>query len=123
MQLNMPTESKSGADSNTDARPADTSLAAGEPSSPSGAEVSSDCQVSASQRDTSRDVNSQDVDADAGLSTKAVHAGERRNKPEGSITAPVFMASTYSFESTDALMRFVEGEDQREEYGRYGKSQ
>lgn len=55
-----------------------------------------------------------------GLSTKCVHAGERRQKPEGSITAPIFTASTFTFESTDALMRFVEGREQREEYGRYG---
>lgn len=55
-----------------------------------------------------------------GLSTRCVHAGERRQKPEGSITAPIFNAATYTFESTDSLMRFVEGEEQREEYGRYG---
>lgn len=58
--------------------------------------------------------------SDGGLSTKSVHAGERRQKPEGSITAPIFTASTYTFESTDALLRFVDGEEQREEYGRYG---
>ncbi len=55
-----------------------------------------------------------------GLSTKCVHSGERRQKPEGSITAPIFTASTFTFESTDALLRFVEGKEQREEYGRYG---
>ena len=55
-----------------------------------------------------------------GLSTHCVHAGERRQKPEGSITAPIFTASTYTFEDTDALLRFVEGQEHREEYGRYG---
>ncbi len=55
-----------------------------------------------------------------GLSTQSVHAGERRQKPEGAIAAPIFTASTYTFESTDALLRFVEGLEQREEYGRYG---
>ncbi len=55
-----------------------------------------------------------------GLSTKSVHAGERRQKPEGSITSPIFTASTYTFESTDSLLRFVDGLEQREEYGRYG---
>ena len=55
-----------------------------------------------------------------GLSTKCVHAGERRQKPEGSITAPIFTASTFTFESTDDLLRFVDGDEQREEYGRYG---
>jgi len=58
--------------------------------------------------------------ADAGLSTKSVHSGERRQKSEGSITAPIFTASTYTFESTDSLMRFVNGNEQREEYSRYG---
>jgi cystathionine gamma-synthase len=55
-----------------------------------------------------------------GLSTKSVHAGERRQKAEGAIAAPIFTASTYTFESTEALLRFVEGLEQREEYGRYG---
>ncbi|MEM9825994.1 MAG: aminotransferase class I/II-fold pyridoxal phosphate-dependent enzyme [Planctomycetota bacterium] len=55
-----------------------------------------------------------------GLSTHCVHAGERRHKPEGSIVAPIFTASTFTFESTDQLLRFVNGEEQREEYGRYG---
>jgi len=56
-----------------------------------------------------------------GLSTQCVHAGERRRqKPEGAITSPIFTASTFTFESTAALLRFVEGEDEREEYGRYG---
>ena len=57
---------------------------------------------------------------DKGLSTQAVHSGERRSKPEGSITTPMFMASTYTFDSTDDLLRFVDGDEEREEYGRYG---
>lgn len=56
----------------------------------------------------------------AGLSTRAVHAGEPRKKPEGSITTPIYGASTFTFESTDELLEFVEGRRQREEYGRYG---
>ncbi len=59
-------------------------------------------------------------DGDYGLSTKCVHAGEPRQKPEGSITAPIFAASTFAFESTESLLRFVKGEEQHEEYGRYG---
>ena len=45
------------------------------------------------------------------------NAGKSRKGP---ITGPIFTASTYTFESTDALLRFVEGLEQREEYGRYG---
>lgn len=56
-----------------------------------------------------------------GLSTQCVHAGDRRRqKPEGAITSPIFTASTYTFESTESLLRFVDGKEQREEYGRYG---
>jgi cystathionine gamma-synthase len=55
-----------------------------------------------------------------GLSTQCVHAGERRQKPEGAISAPIFTASTYTFESTERLLEFVEGREEREEYGRYG---
>ena len=56
----------------------------------------------------------------AGFSTQSVHAGEKRQKAEGSISAPIFTASTFTFESTDSLMRFVEGQEDRDEYGRYG---
>ncbi len=55
-----------------------------------------------------------------GISTQSVHAGEQRQKAEGSISTPTFSASTFSFESTAALLRFVEGNEEREEYGRYG---
>jgi cystathionine gamma-synthase len=55
-----------------------------------------------------------------GMSTQAVHAGELRQKAEGAISTPMYCASTFTFESTDALLRFVEGEEEREEYGRYG---
>jgi cystathionine gamma-synthase len=57
---------------------------------------------------------------DKGMSTQAVHAGELRQKSEGAISTPMYCASTFTFESTDALLRFVEGEEEREEYGRYG---
>lgn len=56
----------------------------------------------------------------ADLSTQCVHAGEARQKDSGSITTPVYTAATFTFESTDDLLRFVNGEEQREEYGRYG---
>jgi len=55
-----------------------------------------------------------------GFSTQSVHAGEKRQKAEGSISAPIFTASTFTFESTDSLMRFVDGKEDRDEYGRYG---
>jgi cystathionine gamma-synthase len=59
-------------------------------------------------------------DASLGISTQSVHSGELRQKAEGSISTPTYNASTYTFESTDALLRFVEGKVDRQEYGRYG---
>ncbi|REJ69713.1 MAG: PLP-dependent transferase [Planctomycetota bacterium] len=62
-----------------------------------------------------------DLDADAwGLSTLAVHAGELRQKPGNSLTDPIFCTSTYSFADTQAVIDFIEQDQPREEYGRYG---
>jgi len=55
-----------------------------------------------------------------GFSTLAIHAGEARQKPGDSITDPVFLASTYTFTSTDEVLDFLAEKSQREEYGRYG---
>ena len=56
----------------------------------------------------------------AGLSTRAIHAGEARQKLADSITDPIVAASTYTFPNTDAVIRFIEEKQVREEYGRYG---
>ncbi len=53
-------------------------------------------------------------------STKAIHAGEARQKPGNSITDPIFCASTYTFADTDSIIRFIQEKEPREEYGRYG---
>ncbi len=55
-----------------------------------------------------------------GFSTLSVHAGEQRQKPINSITDPIVMASTFTFENTDSIIRFIENNEQRGEYGRYG---
>src|SRR6476469_198172 len=54
------------------------------------------------------------------FSTLSVHGGEARQKPGDSITDPIFCASTYTFEDTQAVIDFIEDEQPREEYGRYG---
>jgi cystathionine gamma-synthase len=54
------------------------------------------------------------------FSTLSVHAGETRQKPGDSITDPIFCAATYTFPNTQALIDFVEQEQPREEYVRYG---
>lgn len=59
------------------------------------------------------------------LSTRVVHAGEKRVKPHHAITTPIVQTSTYTFENTQDLVNFMEAklwgdEIEREEYGRYG---
>jgi cystathionine gamma-synthase len=54
------------------------------------------------------------------MSTTSVHAGEVRQKHDGAIAAPIMTSSTFAFENTDSLLRFVEGDEERPEYGRYG---
>lgn len=54
------------------------------------------------------------------MSTIAVHAGELRQKPGDSITDPIFCASTYTFRNTQSVIDFIEQDQPREEYGRYG---
>jgi cystathionine gamma-synthase len=55
-----------------------------------------------------------------GISTISVHAGELHHKPMDSITDPVVLASTYTFEDTQSVIDFIEHKLPREEYGRYG---
>jgi len=58
--------------------------------------------------------------AGLGPSTVAVHAGEARQKPGHSITDPIFASSTYTFTDTQSIVDFIEEDQPREEYGRYG---
>lgn len=61
-----------------------------------------------------------DNPSEPGVSTVSVHAGEVRQKPLNSITDPIVMASTFTFENTDSIIRFIENNEDRGEYGRYG---
>jgi cystathionine gamma-synthase len=59
------------------------------------------------------------------LSTRVVHAGEKRVKAHHAITTPIVQTSTYTFENTQDLVNYMEAklwgdEIEREEYGRYG---
>jgi cystathionine gamma-synthase len=49
-----------------------------------------------------------------------VHAGEDRQKLGNSITDPIFCASTYTFTDTQSVIEYIEEDQPREEYGRYG---
>lgn len=55
-----------------------------------------------------------------GPSTRAVHAGESRQKVADSITDPIICASTFTFETTQSVIDYIEQKLPREEYGRYG---
>lgn len=55
-----------------------------------------------------------------GMSTTSVHAGEARQKPGDAITDPIFCSATYTFRDTQSVIDFIEQEQPREEYGRYG---
>ncbi len=55
-----------------------------------------------------------------GQSTLSVHAGERSQKCGDAITDPIFCASTYTFPDTQSVIDFIEQQQPREEYGRYG---
>lgn len=57
-------------------------------------------------------------------STLAVHAGERRQKPHGALTTPIIQTSTYTFEDSSEILRFMQSKQwgeaaSRHEYGRY----
>ena len=54
-----------------------------------------------------------------GLSTKAVHAGESRQKPANSLTDPIFCTATYTFPNSQAVRDFVTQKQPRDEYARY----
>jgi cystathionine gamma-synthase len=56
-------------------------------------------------------------------STESVHAGTPATRPNHTLTHGVAQTATYTFESSEALERYMRGEDpdaEREEYGRYG---
>lgn len=56
----------------------------------------------------------------SGLSTRAVHGGEARQKLANAITEPIVQTATYTFADTAEIADLFEGRIEREEYGRYG---
>lgn len=53
-------------------------------------------------------------------STLSVHGGEHWPKPHDALTTPIAATATYAFKDTAELRSFMEGNLDREEYGRYG---
>lgn len=56
----------------------------------------------------------------AGVSTLSVHAGEARQKANDAITDSICCSSTYTFDSTQSILDYIQQKQDREEYGRYG---
>ncbi len=61
----------------------------------------------------------------AGDSTRAVHAGARRDKPFHALIDPIVQTATYAFDSLEDIQDFLERHEagekfDRYEYGRYG---
>jgi cystathionine gamma-synthase len=52
--------------------------------------------------------------------TSAVHGGEPPRYAHDSLTLPIVQTATYTFKDTAELIAFMEGQKEREEYGRYG---
>jgi cystathionine gamma-synthase len=55
-----------------------------------------------------------------GVSSRAVHGGERQQRLADAITVPIYQTSTYVFRHTQELIDFKEGRIDKGEYGRYG---
>jgi cystathionine gamma-synthase len=55
-----------------------------------------------------------------GISTRAVHSGEPERQYMDSITTPIVMTSSYTFQHMCDVLEFVQKKVDRFEYGRYG---
>lgn len=58
--------------------------------------------------------------AGRGIETRAVHGGEPRERAGHALSEPIAQTATYTFASTAALVEYVQGRIERDEYGRYG---
>ena len=72
------------------------------------------------KRETKRTSSPLEGATGLGPSTRAVHAGEARQKDFNAITDPIVCSSTYTFTDTQAVIDYIEQQQPREEYGRYG---
>jgi cystathionine gamma-synthase len=57
---------------------------------------------------------------EAGPSTRSIHAGEPRRQLHDAIPTPIFLTSSYTFETMEEVLDYVTGRKVRFEYGRYG---
>jgi cystathionine gamma-synthase len=55
-----------------------------------------------------------------GMASRAIHAGEPRDKYADSLTTPIFQTSTYTFKNSKDIKEYTKDKKERFEYGRYG---
>ena len=58
--------------------------------------------------------------ANAGISTRSIHAGEERLRYADSITTPIVQTSTFAFKDSKEIEAYTKHGKARFEYGRYG---
>ncbi|MGD0077893.1 MAG: PLP-dependent transferase [Sedimentisphaerales bacterium] len=54
------------------------------------------------------------------LATRAIHAGEPREKYADSLMTPIVQTSTYTFKNSKAIEDYTQKGKEHYEYGRYG---
>jgi cystathionine gamma-synthase len=101
-------------------KPSQTSSSAKSIQAASATKPTSTTKAVASKQDAASTEHTASFEGTPDFSTLSVHGGEARQKPGHSITDPIFCASTYTFEDTQSVIAYIEEEQQREEYGRYG---
>ena len=55
-----------------------------------------------------------------GIASRAIHAGEPRERYADTLTTPIFQTSTYVFKDSKDIEEYTRGNKPRFEYGRYG---
>ncbi|HWR69229.1 MAG TPA: PLP-dependent aspartate aminotransferase family protein [Desulfomonilia bacterium] len=55
-----------------------------------------------------------------GMASRAIHAGEPRERYADTLTTPIFQTSTYVFKNSKDIEEYTKGNKPRFEYGRYG---
>src|SRR5208283_1566363 len=56
----------------------------------------------------------------SGIASRAIHAGEPRDKYADSLTTPIFQTSTFTFKNSKDIREYTKEKKERFEYGRYG---
>ncbi|MCE5276301.1 MAG: PLP-dependent aspartate aminotransferase family protein [Syntrophaceae bacterium] len=63
---------------------------------------------------------SEEKKSSLGMASRAIHAGEPRDKYADSLTTPIFQTSTFTFKNSRDIREYTKDKKERFEYGRYG---